>query len=196
MQLLTWPYGLHLPVPQHGSGIPGRVCSHEGKTWDFKTVPWAVGTDFTAPTCATCHISLVVSDEGEVLSERTHQMNDRLSWRIFGLVHDHAHPKSPDTTLIRTKAGRPLPTEFTSEPVAKYLIDEKKQKKGRETVRKVCRVCHGQKWVEQWLFFANSTRFSSAMPGADYGSFADGRWYMSKNIQEMVEWLGFKLKKG
>ena len=50
-----------------------------------------------------------------------------------------------------------------------------------------------KKWVEHWLFFANSTRFASAMAGADYGAFADGRWYMSKNIQEMVDLLEFKL---
>jgi hypothetical protein len=49
-------------------------------------------------------------------------------------------------------------------------------------------------WVEQWLFYANSTRYSSAMIGADYGVFANGRWYMSKNIQEMVDWLHFKMK--
>jgi hypothetical protein len=51
-----------------------------------------------------------------------------------------------------------------------------------------------KKWVEQWLFFANSTRFASAMAGADYGVFANGRWYMSKNIQEMADWLELKLK--
>jgi hypothetical protein len=46
-------------------------------------------------------------------------------------------------------------------------------------------------WVEQWLFYANSTRFASAMGGADYGVFAEGRWYMSKNIQQMADWLRF-----
>ena len=44
-----------------------------------------------------------------------------------------------------------------------------------------------KKWVEQWLFYANSTRFASAMAGADYGAFANGRWYLTKNIQEMVD---------
>ena len=51
-----------------------------------------------------------------------------------------------------------------------------------------------KKWVEQWLFFANSTRYASAMAGADYGVFANGRWYMTKNIQEMLDWLEFKLQ--
>jgi hypothetical protein len=31
-----------------------------------------------------------------------------------------------------------------------------------------------KKWLEQWLFFANSTRFFSAMTGADYVVFSDG----------------------
>jgi hydroxylamine dehydrogenase len=44
-------------------------------------------------------------------------------------------------------------------------------------------------WAEQWLFFGNSTRFSSAMAGADYGVFANGRWYMAKNIQELWDRL-------
>jgi len=30
--------------------------------------------------------------------------------------------------------------------------------------------------------------------GADYGAFANGRWYLSKNIQEMADWLRFKLE--
>ena len=51
-------------------------------------------------------------------------------------------------------------------------------------------------WVEQWLFYANSTRFASAMGGADYGVFANGRWYLTKNLQMMVDWLGFKTGAG
>jgi len=224
----------------------GNIYSSLGKEWDFKAVPWTVGKDFTAPTCATCHASLIVTEEGEVVAERTHRMNDRSSWRIFG-IYAHAHPKSPDTSIIKNKAGLPLPTELTGEPAASYLIDAKEQEKRRENMQKICLTCHsdgwvkGQyarfentikttnqmtlaatkilltawdkgaakglaqndsifneaieiKWAEQWLFFANSTRFASAMAGADYGVFANGRWYMSKNIQEMLDWLEFKLK--
>lgn len=48
-----------------------------------------------------------------------------------------------------------------------------------------------RKWVNQWLFYANSTRFASAMAGADYGVFAHGRYYLSYNLQEMEDWLEF-----
>jgi len=50
-------------------------------------------------------------------------------------------------------------------------------------------------WVEQWLFYANSTRLASAMGGADYGVFANGRWNLSKNIQEMLDWARFHQRK-
>jgi hypothetical protein len=225
----------------------GNINSAQGDLWDFEAVPWTVGKDFTAPTCATCHVSLTVNGEGEVIAPRTHQMNDRLPWRIFGLIYAHPHPKSPDTAIIRNKAGLPLPVELTGEPAMEFLIDEKEQKARRKNMEKVCLSCHSaswvdghfaryentirktnemtltatgvlisawetgaakglaekdsifdealeKKWVEQWLFYANSMRYSSAMAGADYGVFANGRWYMSKNIEEMVDWLHFKMK--
>lgn len=225
----------------------GNIYYSMSKDWDFKNVPWVVGKDFTAPTCATCHASLIVDEEGNVVAKRTHQMNDRSPYRIFGLIYAHPHPKSADTTIIKNKGGLPLPTELTGEPVAQYLIDAKEMAKRREAMKRVCMACHGsswvggqfarfeksiettnamtltatkillkawetgvakglaqgdsvfneaieKKWVEQWLFFANSTRFASAMAGADYGAFANGRWYMSKNVQEMADWLQFKLQ--
>jgi len=225
----------------------GNIYASLGAQWDFGAVPWTLGEDFTAPTCAACHVSLVTSEEGEVLAERTHQMNNRLSWRLFGLVYAHPHPVSPDTAIIKNKAGLPLPTELTGEPATKHLITAKEQQQRRQTMRKVCLGCHSerwvdghfarlentikttnamtlsatqvllsayrqgaargfaekdslfneaieQKWVEQWLFFGNATRYASAMGGADYGVFANGRWGMSKNIQEMRDWLEFKLK--
>jgi hypothetical protein len=50
-----------------------------------------------------------------------------------------------------------------------------------------------KKWMEHWLFFANSTRMSSAMLGTDYGVFDNGRWYMAKSIQEIYDWLRMML---
>jgi len=225
----------------------GNIASSLGKGWNFNPVPWKVGNDFTAPTCATCHVSLIVNENGDVIAERTHQMGDRIPWRLMGLIYSHPHPKSPDTAIIKNKGGLPLPTELTGEPVVQYLIDSKEQEKRKITMQKICLSCHSQgwveghwarfentlkttnlmtltatkilltawekgaakgliqkdsifneaiekKWVEQWLFYANSTRFASAMAGADYGVFANGRWYLSKNIQEMLDWLEFKLQ--
>jgi hydroxylamine dehydrogenase len=225
----------------------GNILSSQGKSWNFSSVPWAVGRDFAAPSCAACHVSLLMnSTSKEVVAQRTHQMNDRLPWRIMGLIYAHPHPKSPDTTIIRNKGGLPLPTELTGEPAADFLIDGREQEKRNKTIQRVCLSCHSdqwvkghfdrlehtlkttnamtlaatqillaawekgaargpaqkdsifnetieKKWVEQWLFYGNSTRFASAMAGADYGVFANGRWHLNKNIQEMRDWLEFKL---
>jgi len=32
-------------------------------SWDFTAVPWTIGKDFNAPTCAACHISLLVNTD-------------------------------------------------------------------------------------------------------------------------------------
>jgi hypothetical protein len=46
-----------------------------------------------------------------------------------------------------------------------------------------------QKWIEQWLFYANSTRLASAMSGPDYGAFKNGWWNMTTNLQDIYEIL-------
>ena len=225
----------------------GNMFSSMEKEWNFESVPWIVGKDFTAPTCAACHVSLLVTSDETTVAERSHQMNDRLWWRIMGLIYAHPHPKSPNTAIIVNKAGLPLATELTGEPVSEYLIDQAEMAARQERMSKVCSACHSNQWVdnqfarfentikttnqmtltatkilstawekgaarglpqkapifdeaiekmwvEQWLFFGNTTRYASAMMGADYGAFANGRWYMAKNIQEMQDWLQFKLK--
>lgn len=229
----------------------GNIFSSHGKEWDFNAVPWIIGEHFNSPTCATCHISLVTDADGEIIAERSHRMNDRLAHRLFG-IFSTAHPKSPDTTIIKNKLGLPIPTEVTGEPVAEYLIDQEEQGRREDKMKRTCLACHSKTWVdnqfirmhkviaetndktltatkilasawekgaakglsfkqglkiedsifdetiekmwvEQWLFFANSTRYASAMAGADYGVFANGRWYMNKNIQEMADLLESKL---
>ena len=235
-------YGVYT-VSKHGN-----TYSALGRKWSFDAVPWTVGKDFSAPTCAVCHMSLLVSEEGDVVAQRTHRINDRLPWRIFGLIYAHPHPKSPDTTIIKNMDGLPLPTELSGEPVKGFLIDEKEQEKRKMSMQTVCLSCHSKswvdghftrfentikttnemtlpatkilmqawkkglaqglsrkksifdeaiekKWVEQWLFYANSTRFASAMGGADYGVFANGRWHMTRNIQEMLDWLKMRTTK-
>jgi len=226
----------------YGVSKHGNIYSSLNKDWDFKRVPWTLGKDFTSPTCAACHLSLIVDEEGQVVAERSHQMNDRLPWRIFGLIYAHPHPISADLTDIKNKEGLPLPTEFSGQPVKQFLIGTDEQFKRKKTMQKICLACHGsswvdghwarfentikttnemtltatkilelawakglakglaqndslfnesieKKWIEQWLFFANSTRFSSAMCGGDYGVFENGRWSLSKNISDMTNWL-------
>jgi hydroxylamine dehydrogenase len=50
-------------------------------------------------------------------------------------------------------------------------------------------------WVGQWLFYANSIRYASAMTGApDYATFKNGWWKLNQNIQFMKDWIELKEK--
>lgn len=224
----------------------GNIYAAKKEKWDFTAVPWRIGKDFTAPTCATCHISLLTNTDGEVVAERTHRMNNRLAWRIFGLIYAHPHPIAPDTTVIRNKDGLPLPTDFDGGFAEGFLIDRAEQDRRDRAMQAICLNCHGESWVRghwdrfrktieetnastltatrlmreiwaqgfargldeeespfnesiertwsnTWLFYANTIRFSSAMAGGgDYGVFANGRYQLSKRIQEMSEWLDLR----
>jgi hydroxylamine dehydrogenase len=141
----------------------GNLFSTHSKEWEFNAVPWTVGKDFSAPTCAACHVSLVVSTEGEVVAQRSHQMNDRLPWRIFGLVYAHPHPIEPDTTLIRNRNGQPLPTDLAGGFATRFLIDKAEMDKRRQRMQALCLNCHGTSWVNgQWANFENTIRETNA----------------------------------
>lgn len=125
----------------------GNIYEVEEHKWNFTNVPWVIGTDFKSPTCATCHNSLVVSPEGSVIAERSHDFGSRLWVRLFGLIYSHPQPKSGDTTLIKNKDGLPLPTTFGGEPAADFLIDAAEQGRRLDTMKNVCRSCHSTSWV-------------------------------------------------
>jgi hydroxylamine dehydrogenase len=126
----------------------GNLFSTHAKEWDFKPVPWTVGRDFTAPTCASCHASLLVNTDGEVLVKRTHRMNDRLPWRIFGLIYAHPHPIEADLTPIVSKDGLPLPTSLDGGFAQQFLIDKETQKERLQTMQASCRGCHSSPWIK------------------------------------------------
>jgi hypothetical protein len=198
-----------------------------------------VGKDFTAPTCATCHISLLVDAWDVQITARSHQMNDRLPWRLFGLIYAHPYPKEPDTTIIRNKDGQPLPTDFAGGFASGFLIDKEEQDQRATGFQQTCLACHDTSWVSgfwrrfentvkktnkatltatrlmqeiwkkgyaagenpfdeaaeriwshNWLIYANTVRFASAMGcGGDYGVFADGRYQLSTNVLALQDWL-------
>jgi hypothetical protein len=142
--------------PVYAASKHGNIQSAKGHTWDFNPVPWTIGRDFTAPTCAACHVSLLVNTDGEVVARRSHQMNNRLPWRIYGLIYAHPHPRSPDTTVIRNRGGQPLPTDLDGGFASDYLIDANE-------MRKICLNCHGTTWVTgHWKQFENTIATSNA----------------------------------
>jgi len=141
----------------------GNIFSSLHASWNFTSVPWKVGGDFTAPTCAACHMSLLVDEEAMVVAERSHQVSNRLSNRIFGLIYAHPQPKSPDTTLISNKSNLPLPTDLDGAPASDFLIDAETQAARTKTMQAVCLSCHGTTWVEgHWNRYTRTIKETNA----------------------------------
>ncbi len=126
----------------------GNIYASMKDKWNFEALPWMIGRDFTAPTCAACHMSLLVNGDGEVVTERSHQMSDRLPHRLYGLIYAHAHPKNPDTTTIRNADGLPLPTSFDAQPAAEFLVSQAQATARLHTMESSCRNCHAASWVQ------------------------------------------------
>jgi len=214
----------------------GNIYLSHGDDWNWTNVPWVIGQDFKAPTCASCHNSLLTDTEGEIIAPRSHDFGNRLWIRIFGLIYSHPQPQSGQTHTLINADGLPLPITFQGLPAAQGLLTGAEQEERFDRMQTVCLSCHsslwtgnhfrkfkasveeadkmvwaatelvvnaweeglaGQrnpfdeaiehKWIEQWLFFANSVRYASAMNGPDYATFKNGWWKMSKNLQEMRE---------
>lgn len=222
----------------------GNIFFSLGNNWNWDNVPWKIGKDFTAPTCAVCHSSLIVKNDDTVIARRTHNFGSRLWIRLFGLVYAHPQPKSGKTYLIKNKDNLQLPTTFTGDLASKFLINNTEQKNRQEAMKKICKGCHSSDWVEkffikldatvketnqmtlsatqlllnawdknladktnpfdehieqlwikQWLFYANSVRYASAMSAPDYATFENGWWNLNENLQEMKERIKLKQKK-
>ncbi|PKL90363.1 MAG: hydroxylamine oxidase [Ignavibacteriae bacterium HGW-Ignavibacteriae-2] len=214
----------------------GNIFSSIEKEMNFTAVPWKVGKDITVPTCATCHNSLLVNNDGNIIAERTHDFGSRLWVRIFGLPYSHPQPKSGKTYEIKNSDGLQLPVNFIGELSTDYLLDKFDQADRMDKITSVCKTCHGTSWTEkqiakiekvnadadamvlastkilvegwnngvannnnpfdenleflwqsQWLFYANSIRYSTAMMGPDYAGFKNGWFNMTHNLQKMKE---------
>jgi len=137
----------------------GNIYSSKSDAWNFESIPWTPGKDFSTPTCATCHISLITNTEGEVTAHRTHRMNDRLGWRLFGVPYAHPHPVSPDLTTILNKDGLQLAVAFDGTEASDFLVSQSTREQRKETIQAVCLSCHSSSWVSgHWRRLENSIR--------------------------------------
>lgn len=126
----------------------GNLAAARAEEFDWENVPWVVGQDFTAPTCAACHASLVVNDQNAVLASRSHDFGARLWVRIFGLPYAHPQPASGATHGLRNAQGQPLPTGWDGALAAQGLLGPEEQARRKATMEKVCNGCHGRQWIE------------------------------------------------
>ncbi len=77
----------------------GNIWMVHHSQYNMKSPAWKPGVDFTAPTCATCHMSRIVDpNTQQIIVERTHNVDSRLWVRLFGLIYAHPTPRVGDHT--------------------------------------------------------------------------------------------------
>ena len=135
----------------------GNIALSHADEWDWDHIPWRVGQDFRAPTCATCHNALVTTPDGEPIARRTHDFGDRLWVRLFGLIYTHPQPVSGATHTLENADGQPLPTTFAGQAARRGLIGRKEQKRRRQHLVALCRACHSTTWAEGFFARMDST---------------------------------------
>jgi hypothetical protein len=137
--------------PVYKESKHGNIYSSTGYRWNWNAVPWKVGKDFKAPTCAACHNSLLISPEGETIAVRNHDFSNRLWTRLFGLIYAHPQPRHGKTFEIKNADGQPLPATYAGKLASKYLIGNGEQKNRRKRMTKICGACHSATWVQGHL---------------------------------------------
>ncbi|ABM81213.1 multiheme c-type cytochrome [Hyperthermus butylicus] len=82
----------------------GNIWDAYGHEWNWEQIPWRVGVDFNAPTCATCHMSTLADANGNILVPGTHDLARRLVW---DQMHFFSHPKPviPDKLQVSLFLG-------------------------------------------------------------------------------------------
>jgi hypothetical protein len=139
----------------------GNIYNSNKEKYNFSNVPWVIGEDFSAPTCASCHSSLLTDTEGNVVAERTHQFNDRLSSRLFGVPYAHPHPISPETHLITNSSGIQLAADLDGTPASEFLINEQEQIARDNEMKQICNRCHSSSWTDNHFIRLNDVIRSS-----------------------------------
>ncbi len=158
----------------------GNIFEAHKEKFNMEALPWKVGVDFDAPTCATCHMSTIASPDGStILVKGTHDLAARLVW---DQMHFFAQPKPkwPDSTQNKiVKGGNilngkgyakvaitgykivslgPAPGElkFPRLMTIKYFGEMAKR---REAMMKVCTLCHSTQWTENFFRTADQNLF-------------------------------------
>ncbi len=132
----------------------GNIFFSKGEGWDFEHVPWVLGKDIKAPTCAACHNALLVNEMGEVVANRTHDFGERIWIRLFGLIYAHPQPRHGATYKIKVydptlNAELPLPSSLSMEYASDYLISPQEMYIRKENMKRICKTCHSTDWVDK-----------------------------------------------
>jgi hydroxylamine dehydrogenase len=144
---------------------------------------WILGVDYSAaPTCATCHMSGNIRNNGRV----THDPGERISWTN----------RPPVSLVMDTDINHRIVTETDPERRRALIADGAGQK--RDRMKEVCTTCHTDSYVNAFytqyddLVILYNEKF--AKPGlAIMGALVQNGLRTPTEFDEEIEWTWFYL---
>jgi len=139
---------------------------------------WVLGEDYTAaPTCATCHMSAVRTNDGDLMPV-THDIGMRISWNNRPPVS--IRPELADQKLGLTRGAN---------------VDWQTR---RATMKAVCGVCHTDNYInnfyEQYDGVVNLYNSKFGRPGMDFMELLyQGNLITATKFDEPVEWTWWEI---
>jgi uncharacterized coiled-coil protein SlyX len=152
----------------------GNIYDAYGEQWNWEQIPWRPGVDFSAPTCAACHMSALATPDGKIVVRGTHDLAARLVWDQMHFF-SFPKPKSPDHTAnavlygAAQLTGKNLYESGIAVDVIKVTSDSAQQGKvefprgtvkvelgpklaeRRSEMKAVCGLCHSEQWVDNYF---------------------------------------------
>lgn len=134
----------HPDIEIYKNSVHGALFEAHGEKWHWDSPPggWQPAIDYSAPTCATCHMSGING------LQPTHNVNMRLKWNLWAPVSKErtgGHETAAETYIKTGKftAGNHLAGNPTGPKAA------------RKDMRQVCAACHSSTFAGNYLSMAD-----------------------------------------
>jgi hypothetical protein len=150
---------------------------------NLDAVDWVLGKDYTqAPTCATCHMSGNIRNDGKV----THDPGERISWT-----------NRPPVSLVMDTDATGNVVKETDPEARRRLVAHSWQEK-RDNMKNVCFTCHTANYVnsfyKQYDDFVINYNEKFAKPGDQIMKALESNGLISKTqFDDEIEWTWFYL---
>lgn len=161
-------------------GIAFRDLMHH---MNLDAEKWVLGKDYTqAPTCATCHMSGNLRNEGKI----THDPGERISWSN----------RPPISLVLDTDAEGKIVT--VQDPVERQRLVVHSAESKRNAMKQVCLHCHANSFVnafyKQYDDFVVLYNEKFAKPGEKImKALADQKLLTKTQFDEKIEWTWYYL---
>lgn len=134
----------HPDIEVYDNSVHGALFAAHGDKWHWDSPPgaWIAGVDYSAPTCATCHMSGING------LQPTHNVNMRLKWNLWAPISKERTGGYETAAFEYMKTGK-----FTAgNPLAG---NPKGPQQARKEMLQVCASCHTTSFADNYMAMAD-----------------------------------------